>query len=301
MEEPALLAIAIGYLGEDFHGSQYQPKIETVQGTLEQIAYELTWGEKPRERVHSLKLASRTDAGVNVRKNIAVLELPRHIWNGVGQRKMVQAFNDRLPATLWVWGVCEVPVGFEPRFPLNRTYRYRLEGLANWPGSSIEQMEKWLTIFVGENDFSNFCNPRAISDRNRTIYSAKPWINNGQVIGFEITGYSFIWNQVRRIAHAILCLARGDVAISEVEDALYKPEIPCDLGMAEPDWLVLWGMEHEELSYQEPEADLSHFSNSPEWLTFRQRQHWCRVAKAEVRSWMLQDGLSLRLANYKKE
>ena len=118
--EVARLAIAYGYLGDSFHGSQYQPNHVTAQGVLEEVIAELTWGEWPSEGCHSLRNASRTDAGVHVRMNVAMLEVPLELWRKLTPNKMVDAMNDHLPDSIWVWAVAKAPNNWIPRHPIRR-------------------------------------------------------------------------------------------------------------------------------------------------------------------------------------
>lgn len=297
MGEPVRLAIAFGYVGHLFHGSQFQPDLVTVQGELEKVIHELTWGEYPSEGTHSLKFSSRTDAGVNVRMNLACLQIPANMWKGLSGVRMVQAMNDHLPEGIWVWKVAEAPTDFNPRLPHTRTYRFRLDGLETWPGVDAEDLQKWLSIFAGTHDFTNYSKPEAIADRTRTVKEIKPWIHDRRIIGFEISGQSFVWNQVRRIAAAIDLLARGKVTFEKVKSALENPETPVDLGLTPSEWLTLWSVEHDDFQFCDAEVPASMLSQRCYDRTWREQQHWCDVARSEMETWLRHQGLALRLAN----
>ena len=87
---------------------------------------------------HNLVLSSRTDAGVNVRRNGGVVTLARSLWDSLTERKMVRAVDDRLPDSIAFLGVKEVNDDWNPRIASNRVYRYRLEGMQGWqyPGEN---------------------------------------------------------------------------------------------------------------------------------------------------------------------
>ena len=70
--EKARIAFRFGHYGDCFHGSQVQPDVPTVQGTLMHIfKKKLKWTE---ERM-PVAMASRTDAGVHVRLNGAYIDI----------------------------------------------------------------------------------------------------------------------------------------------------------------------------------------------------------------------------------
>ena len=60
------VAITFSYLGDEYHGSQIQPSLKTVQGELQKACKRLNWSPK------GVKISSRTDAGVNARMNFAL-------------------------------------------------------------------------------------------------------------------------------------------------------------------------------------------------------------------------------------
>ena len=64
MVEAVRIAIAVGYLGRGYSGSQVQPNVPTVQGELEAALIRLKWC-KPN--THPVTLSSRTDGGVDAR------------------------------------------------------------------------------------------------------------------------------------------------------------------------------------------------------------------------------------------
>ena len=96
MTERVRLAFTIGYIGKNFHGSQIQPDVRTVQGELIKAFRKLKWLDED-DSGHNLVLSSRTDAGVNVRRNGGVVTVAKSLWDSITERKMIRAVDDRLP------------------------------------------------------------------------------------------------------------------------------------------------------------------------------------------------------------
>ena len=82
------VAVAVGYLGNGYSGSQVQPNVPTVQGELEGALFRLNWCAKG---THPVTLSSRTDGGVDARMNIGSFDIPAQIWDGVGERGIITA------------------------------------------------------------------------------------------------------------------------------------------------------------------------------------------------------------------
>ena len=70
--------VAFGYHGDAFHGSQVQPGIRTVEGSLRLALERLGWWSE-----NCLEISSRTDAGVSVRMNLARIDLPSSVSGSI--------------------------------------------------------------------------------------------------------------------------------------------------------------------------------------------------------------------------
>ncbi len=244
MVEAVRIAIAVGYLGNGYSGSQVQPNVPTVQGELEAALFRLNWCDKG---THPVTLSSRTDGGVDARMNIGSFDIPAQIWEGVGERGIITALNDQIPTDIRVWAAQSVDSEFRTRNAISRTYLYRLQALNGWTPVSVDELSAWCSIFVGEHDFNNFCRPQEGRSTVKRVLDCKPWVDgDGRILGFSIGAEGFVWNQVRRIASAFVGLSKGKFAIEEIRDALHQPEIPADFGRCEPEWLTLWHIEHSE-------------------------------------------------------
>ena len=274
----------IGYLGDAFHGSQIQPDVRTVQGELIRVFRSLKWLTGPKEN-QLLILSSRTDAGVHVRINGGIVDLDRALWDALSPRKMIRAVDDRLDGNIAFLTVEEVEASFNPRMALHRTYRYRLEAMEFWIEPDHEAFRRWLDLFVGTYDARNFARLEEGKNPIRTVLETKPWMDGDRLIGFEVTGEAFLWNQVRRMANALFRLAVGELDENEIREAIEQPMVPVDFGVAPPEWLVLWGVAWERAPLPE-ESHSTVFSAPPTGRTAERTRNgrWRQAAQHELKS-----------------
>ena len=274
----------IGYLGDAFHGSQIQPDVRTVQGELIRVFRSLKWLTGPKED-QLLVLSSRTDAGVHVRINGGIVDLDRALWDVLSPRKMIRAVDDRLDGNIAFLTVEEVEASFNPRMALHRTYRYRLEAMEFWVEPDHEAFHRWLDLFVGTYDARNFARLEEGKNPIRTVLETKPWMDGERLIGFEVTGEAFLWNQVRRMANALFRLAVGELDENEIREAIEQPMVPVDFGVAPPEWLVLWGVAWERAPLPE-ESHSTVFSAPPTGRTAERTRNgrWRQAAQHELKS-----------------
>lgn len=274
----------IGYLGDAFHGSQIQPDVRTVQGELIRVFRSLKWLTGPKED-QLLVLSSRTDAGVHVRINGGIVDLDRSLWEALSPRKMIRAVDDRLDSNIAFLTVEKVEASFNPRMALHRTYRYRLEAMEFWIEPDHEAFRRWLDLFVGTYDARNFARLEEGKNPIRTVLETKPWMDGGRLIGFEVTGEAFLWNQVRRMANALFRLAVGELDENEIREAIEQPMVPVDFGVAPPEWLVLWGVAWERAPLPE-ESHSTVFSAPPTGRTAERTRNgrWRQAAQHELKS-----------------
>lgn len=284
MAEKVRLFFRIGYLGDAFHGSQIQPDVRTVQGELIRVFRSLKWLKGPEDE-QLLVLSSRTDAGVHVRINGGIVDLDRSLWDALTPRKMIRAVDDRLDNNVAMLTVEEVAADLNPRMALHRVYRYRLEGMDFWLEPDHELFARWLAMFVGTYDARNFARLEEGKNPMRTILEAQPWMDGTRLIGFEVTGEAFLWNQVRRIANALFRLSVGEVSEADVQAAIDDPLSPADFGVAPPEWLVLWGVSWEHARLPESTQVIS-FVPPPTGRTAERTRkgRWQQAAQHELKT-----------------
>ena len=273
--------VALGYHGHAFHGSQIQPDVRTVEGSIRQALQRLSWWEDG-----CLEMSSRTDAGVSVRINLARIDLPNPVSKQASEASILRALNDNLPVGVVALSTNRVPSDSRVRYADLRTYLFRLETIEEWPFEpELGQLTEACSMVEGEHDFSNLSRLEDGRDPVRNIESCTPWTYpDGSPIGFSIKARSFVWNQVRRIASAFSGIASGRIGISDLQHALENPRMSIDLGRAPSEGLVLWSISHPDFvsGMSDVLPSGSTFTSRPE--DPREYRRWMSMADYEMSS-----------------
>lgn len=171
------ILIRYAYDGTEFHGSALQGDKRTVEFVINSAIAKLT-GE-----VTEVISASRTDAGVHAKDNIAVFDT----YSSIPAERFSYALNSLLPEDVRVISSVEAALDFHPRkVPTIKTYSYNLYcGRAENPLKSrystycsyeldIEAMNRACKHILGEHDFSSFCAAGSTAvTKVRTVYDCR--------------------------------------------------------------------------------------------------------------------------------
>ena len=213
MGEPGrVVRLTLAYEGTDFHGWQIQPRRTTVQGLLMSAAARVL-GEPVK-----VTGASRTDAGVHARRQVASLTTSSTMAAAVLQR----ALNALLPAAVRVLDAREAPPGFDARrWARGKRYAYLID--RGVPADPFLRRHAWHVPFAldvgamaaaaravrGKHDFSAFC---AAAGRDRrpvcTIRSVRV-VTHRRRLALWISGDSFLHHMVRNIVGSLVEVGRG--------------------------------------------------------------------------------------------
>lgn len=199
----------------------------------------------------TLRVASRTDAGVHARGQVACFDTRSRIES----RGWLLGLSARLPPQIAVRRVARVPAGFNPsHHALEKEYRYAiLRGTLRDPfvqGRSwrvhaplnLELMQSEATDLIGQHDFAAF---RGSADFRtstvRTISLAQveshPGLEHG--LRFRVVGDRFLYRMVRIIVGTLVDVGRGRLEPGAVRRGLVSRRRE-DLGVtAPPDGLCL--------------------------------------------------------------
>lgn len=213
------IRLTVAYDGIDYCGWQVQNNVATIEGELNTALTRLT-GQKVK-----VIGASRTDAGVHARGNVAVFDTE----SSIPPERFLYAVNALLPEDIVVVDSCEVAANWHPRHcNTEKTYEYRVLNqklpdpmrrrdtyFVSFP-LDLEKMRKAAGYLEGEHDFKSFCNVHThVEDTVRTIYRLEV-IREENVITFRVRGNGFLYNMVRILAGTLIGVGRGLIDPEEI-------------------------------------------------------------------------------------
>jgi len=225
-------AVKIAYLGEHFHGSQIQHGCRTVEGD---ILSDLKIITKMHSDEIDLKLASRTDRGVNALGNVAVFN------SNIDDLNILLRALNAVSKDIYYRSAAFVDKDFNPRFADVRQYRYTIcIGCKN-----VEAMKACAELFEGEHDFTRFCKPEGKSAT--LVLNCLDVHEDGCMAYLDFTAKYYLWNMVRRVVAAIAAVGMGESTLSDVQDALEGKGIT--FGLARPEALTLQDISYKDVEF----------------------------------------------------
>jgi tRNA pseudouridine38-40 synthase len=204
--------LTVSYRGEAYAGWQRQPNAVTVQEVLETALAGLLG------RPAALVGASRTDAGVHARGQVAHLELPRPF----PPSGLVHGTNHRLPADVRVLAARPMPAGFHARkHAAGKEYAYRLRrepvlsplddlfAVRADPGLDLAALRAAAARLPGRHDFSAFALAGGGHRSPVRRITAAEWEEDGPALTFRVRGDGFLRGMVRSLVGTLLEVGRG--------------------------------------------------------------------------------------------
>lgn len=191
------IALKIAYIGTEFHGSQIQPNVETVEGELFKALRKLGIIESPKSANYIC--AGRTDAGVHALGQVVAFDTDKP------NLAIPRIINSELPPIVWVWAHAEVPLDFDARRDaISRHYRYVMSG----EGYDIAKIREASKLLIGTHDFENFSKTNGEKSTVRTLERINTRVD-GELTKIDVIGTSFLWNMVRKIVTALAMIGKG--------------------------------------------------------------------------------------------
>lgn len=218
------IRLVLEYDGTELHGWQRQHGASTVQQHLEEALAKLLQHEAP------VTGASRTDAGVHARGQVACFRTERDIpLHGIRR-----GLNSMLPDSIAIRDAADVPDDFHPRFSATgKHYRYTIltapDRSPRWRNRAwhhpealnVSAMHDAARALVGEHDFAAFrasgCTARTTLRRvdSITLTRLQP-----QLIEVDIRGNAFLRQMVRILVGTLSEVGSGKRPGSQLPEIL---------------------------------------------------------------------------------
>lgn len=201
------IKLLIEFDGTNYAGWQKQPKINTVQQTMEKAIADLT-----NEKIELIG-SSRTDAGVHARGFTANFKTN----SSIPSDRFREALNCRLPDDIVILKSNEVPIEFHSRYSskgkkysytilntyqraaINRNYVYHIKN-----NLDINLMKEAAQYFIGNHDFSAFRSTGSSAKTTERIIYESEIIKQGQMIIYNVHGNGFLYNMVRTMVGTLI-------------------------------------------------------------------------------------------------
>ena len=222
------IGLIVEYDGTEFHGSQTQIGVRTVQGELEK-ALETVFLQEIR-----VQFASRTDAGVHAKGQVAAADVETEHT----EETIRKALNHYLPEDARIKTVARVDDRFDPRRSARaREYVYTLTDAAvpsplrrrfeaPVKGRLAEGAMGWAgRVFEGVHDFASFAGPATPegASTTRRIDRVSTRRSDDQVT-VTFRGNAFLHRQVRRMTAALVEVGQARTTGADLTEYLEKPQ-----------------------------------------------------------------------------
>jgi len=217
------ILLKIEYDGTAFSGWQRQKNSASIQGTIEDILRKFI-GQKT-----VLYGASRTDAGVHAKGQVANFECPPIL----PAERWASYLNAQLVPTIRILSSTKMPAGFHAqKMAVSKLYEYRLlqrscesaldTQVGFYPAPmDWKKVRQAMSYFVGEKDFKSFQGARAsVLTTVRKVTRFELFSEPGGVYRFEIEGNGFLKQMVRSIIGTLIEVGQGKRRAEEIPDVL---------------------------------------------------------------------------------
>lgn len=230
--------MVIAYRGTNYHGWQTQPASSTYKGDAPGEGQGIpTIQETVRRAIvsvvgHPINFvgASRTDAGVHAKKQLAMFDTDK---TQIPLNGMRMAINSRLPSDILVRRIVPAPAEYDViRWVSSKRYQYAIWNSPDrpvffadlawhrWHSLDIDAMQQAGRLFVGEHDFQSFARPgHGRENTVRTILGCDVSYRRPKlIIGIEGTG--FLWNMIRIMVGTMVEIGMGRYPAESITDML---------------------------------------------------------------------------------
>lgn len=218
--------VRISYDGTDFHGSQFQPDLRTVQGEMERGLLKIGWKGK------SVLFAGRTDAGVHAAGQVIAFDLE---WDHT-EKELQKAINAVIPQDISAVEVKRTKTDFHPRYQaLSREYHYQIINSPTrdplqerftwrtWPELDVKAMKKASRHLIGTHDFAALGKPHQSGGSTIRKISRAVWRRRESKLVFELEGNAFLYHMVRHIVAVLVKIGQKAEPENKIKKYLDNP------------------------------------------------------------------------------
>ena len=223
-------AIRVFYDGKNFHGSQIQPKLRTVEGEFQKALKKFC-------NFENFQRASRTDAKVSAFGNVFALT--------TNFKLEPRIINAHLPCDIRAIAVKEVSKDFNPRFAKERIYKYFLFD----DGYDLKKIKEAARIIKGKHSFHNFTALQEGCKIKKVNYVEVE--KEGDIIILTFSAESFLWEMVRRLVTALKMVGKHELGMEEFFE-FFDINVRKKIKASPPEFLILWDVKYDfEFEYED--------------------------------------------------
>jgi len=237
------LCILFSYNGKSFHGSQFQRNQRTVHG---EILFKL---KKHFSNFNNLSFSSRTDKGVSANEQYLGFK------SFINQKKEIFSefykMKENISKDISLLNISFMPNNFNVRRDVEkRIYEYDINNKLLISQINFDQMLQSSEKFIGVHNFMSFAGKNAKDKFIREIYDVSIKKDNSSIV-FNISGKSFIHQQVRRMIFTLLRVGLSKESHCWIEKLLEAPIKGSCKGLVNSENLtlkkVLYQKKHQKL------------------------------------------------------
>lgn len=262
--------LKVFYLGDNYHGSQRQPNLKTVeQHLIDALANTRYIPQDKKINYFFVNACGRTDKGVHalgsvfgffsLKEEIHPIEINKslpediRIWQYSkvhDKKELTSLLGDNSESSLTRENIKILSKKIKhPRYhAIKRIYRYFM---FDWDGKmNPEFVKKTCNILTGHHNFINFSKPEEGRKTIRTIDSIS-FTKSDKMYLFEFTAPSFQWKQIRKMVGTILKVASGEWPLIYVERLLNpeERELAMKIPIAPAKNLILWDVHYDDVEW----------------------------------------------------
>jgi len=233
--------LTLSYKGTNYYGWQSLGN-EEQKPTVESVVHHVLQKICNYQNC-TIATASRTDAGVHALGQVVKVTIPLLIQS----EKLLMGMNSLLPDDIRVLKCDSCSIEFNPNKDCkSKEYHYYFctdsihnpvlnDSVAHIPSYTnnsttqplnVQLMQEACKLFVGRHDFYNFSKrDTKMNSTYRTIYGcellqAPSSVFSNQVYYLKISGEGFLRYMIRYIAATLFALGRGQIEMSDINEAL---------------------------------------------------------------------------------